>query len=281
MSDGYSGGLYRMQVFTRLPGGFAGGNQTAPTNGTTTHAIVYDSITQTDAANRELVNVPVNGGDGQIGNLQFGETGFNPFTLTTESLDNADIALLHGTVVDSSTNSEFEMSTKFSNATNVTDIGIILTYRFVDRESQTSKYEHLILPQCQAMIRTVYGGFQGKNTHVWAVSPQTTTKSIHGTSFSSYGMSVPNSKMDHYSWITDNPIHVTTYVADGTATTFNTLYKPLSTVVTVNATPNWFAVDGTDTALDSITTAGLATLAAAGSAGDVNVLVYETALVPV
>jgi hypothetical protein len=77
-------------------------------------------------------------------------------------------------------------------------------------------------------------------------------------------------------------VALTTYVANGSATTFTPQYLPATSVITLNANNNMFTVDGTATALTSISTStGLATMAAAGSSGDVNVLVYETNFVPV
>jgi hypothetical protein len=65
-------------------------------------------------------------------------------------------------------------------------------------------------------------------------------------------------------------------------TTFTCTYRPLSTVITINATPNSFFIDGVPTALASLVIAtGVATLVAEGTVGKADVLIYETAYVPV
>lgn len=81
---------------------------------------------------------------------------------------------------------------------------------------------------------------------------------------------------------TNNPVHLVTYVADGTETDFDLPYLPLSSTVTVNASSNHMTINGTVTAAASANTStGNVGLSGAGSAADKVVLTYETNFVAV
>ena len=73
------------------------------------------------------------------------------------------------------------------------------------------------------------------------------------------------------------PLALTTYVADGSATTFILGYRPYYSTVTTGNNDNSFTKNGVATAPTScVTSTGVVTIAAAGDSGDVHVAVYPT-----
>ena len=121
-------------------------------------------------------------------------------------------------------------------------------------------------------------GYQAESDTVIDVTPNFTNTDITGALFSNTGlaMTLQGGVTDNYNYITQNPLNFHSFRADGTIVTFTTQYNPVSTTITLNATPNAFYVGGVATALTSITNVGVATLAAAGAAGTGDVLLYQT-----
>lgn len=73
-----------------------------------------------------------------------------------------------------------------------------------------------------------------------------------------------------------NPVHICTYVKNGSATEFTLPYLPLSSTVTINASSNHMTVNGTVTAAASVSTTTGVVGVAAGTSGDIVVMTYET-----
>lgn len=277
-----NGGIDRLliwKIFTssgNIPymGGTAG---TALAVNETTHAYVVESIRDFTPSGGELTTVVFEGGDKRLGTMQFGDTGKTGFTFTLEDIQNSLITALHGTAVDTTSNSEFEQFSTYASAASAVAVGVGVITTLKDRDSGAKKFRTTIFPSCSIVFSSQYGGFQGKNTIQASVSVSPSSYHPLGTALSAMSMSLPDNQCDAFEMITDNRLHMTAFRSNAAATTFVTGYRPLSTTVTLNASPNWFARNGTDQALDSIvTTTGVATMAAAGTSGDMNVLIYET-----
>jgi hypothetical protein len=255
-------------------GGTAGG---ALANNGTSHALVLDSINNLTPTGGELTTLTFQGGDRDLGTMQFGSTGITNLSFVCEDIRNSVITALHGTAVDTTSNSEFEQWSDYTSVSAVVASQVGFITKLKDRDTGATAWFTRWFPSCQTTAKTTFGGFQAKNTMEFNVAISPATYHPLGTALSAMSMSLPDNMTDNISWFTTNRLHATVYRSDGTATTFVTGYRPLSSTVTVNATPNWFARNGTDQALSSIsTTTGVATMAASGSAGDVNVLFYET-----
>ncbi len=260
-------------------GGSAGA---ALANNGTTHAYVLDSIRDFSPEGGELTTLVFEGGDRRLGTMQFGDTGLTGFTCTFEDVRNSVITGVHGTAVDTTSNSEFELWSTYTSASNAAAVGICITTTLKDEQTGAKVYRHTVYPSCQAVFSSVLGGFQAKNTIQMNVTVSPSSYFPIGTALSAMSMSLPDNMATHIEMYTTNRIHMTAYRSDATEVTFVAGYRPLSSTVTNNATPNWFARNGTDQALSSIsTTTGVATMAAAGTAGDMNVLIYETNFVAI
>jgi hypothetical protein len=161
-------------------------------------------------------------------------------------------------------------------------MGVALQQRYVLPNSTGQQYFTRIMPNCQ--VRLHEGGFayQGESDTVLDITPNPTNVDITGASFGATGLNLglQDNLTDNYFIVSTNPIMFTSFRQDGTLTSFTTPYAPTSTAVTINASSNAFYINGVATALTSITSAGVATLAAAGTAGVLDVLMYQTVSVP-
>lgn len=255
-------------------GGSAGTSLAA--NGTS-HAYVIESIRDFTPSGGELTTVIFEGGDKRLGTMQFGDTGKTGFTFTLEDIQNSLITALHGTAVDTTSNSEFEQFSTYASAASAVAVGVGVITTLQDRDSGAKKFRTTIFPSCSIVFSSAFGGYQAKNTIQANVTVSKASYHPLGTALSAMSMSLPDNQADAIEMITDNRLAASVYRSNGTDTTFTAAYRPTASTVTLNATPNWFARNGTDQALTSFdTTTAVATMAAAGTSGDVNVLFYET-----
>jgi hypothetical protein len=221
------------------------------------------------------------GGDKILATMSFGNEKLAPHDLIVSSIDPTLVAMLGGGTTNT-TNSQY---TKFStnpNRTTPVNVGLCYQQRQTDIDG-TPGYHLLWIPKAQARIHLGGFAFRGEADTTIRITPVMSKQAHTGQSFGTGGlaMDLEEDRTDHYSWFSPDPVHVVAFRADGTATSFSTIYKPLSTVITLNATLNEALKNTTPTALTSLTLAGLATLPAAGSAADLWVLTHTTRFVGV
>lgn len=279
--SGYIAGFERAIIW-RLKNNYAAGTVgSSMANGSTSSAYVADDVTQANVAYQAPQTVVVTGGDREVAQFQFGNPKSNTFNLTMTLLDPDLFAQISASAVDSTTNSKF---VHFSNNTykaSPTTIGMALMQRFQSKAGGSTgneTYNILMVPRCTAIINSGGFNYRAVSNVTVVATPTFTTAGPNGMLFSDMNMSLTSDRVDQYNVQTDYPIHITTFISDGSATTFTAPYLPVSSTVTLGATYNWFSRNGTPQALSSFsTTTGVATMAAAGTAGDVNVLIYQTA----
>lgn len=287
IKKGFLAGFPYAQVWTVDDDGYAKGQQSDPnsvSDGTTTHAMLMKD-TKTAGFTPPTRNVlHITGGDTWRGSFMFGIGSIDPFDLSLAYLDADLVALLTGSSVDQTTNAEWSVFGMDYNETDLVQVGLMLQTNFQSKETATlgaNRWLNIIFPKCQISPNWPPLGWQAEAPLTYRVQPTMTSKWPNGDAFDS-NQGWEDNQAVAMGIITDYPLALTTYVADGVATTFTAGYRPISSTVTINNTPNHFAVNGTPTALSSIvTTTGIATLAAAGSASDIDVLMYETKFVAI
>jgi hypothetical protein len=262
--------------------GYAQGQLTTPDSpGTdvTTHALLMRDVKTAGFSLPQNVKIDFTGGDKYLGSFMFGIASVDAFNLTTEYLDTNVTALVSDSSVDQTTNSLWSVFGMNEMNPTLPQAGLMLQTNFQSKESGTSGLNYwlnVIIPICQIAPKWPSLAFQAEAPTTYTVQPSVATKWPNGDAFDS-NQGFEGNECVAFGIVTDNPLAITTYNANGSATTFIAGYRPISTTVTVNATQNHFAVNGTPTALSSIvTTTGVATLAAAGSESDRDVLMYET-----
>lgn len=281
---GNAAGFSYMQIFTKNATGEAIGQVTTLAQDATSHALIVGGIVDTDFNPRDPITVEFRGGDAIRGKMGFGGGDIQPFTINLEELNATAIALLTGANVDNTTNSVWQVAGVNATQSNLTDVGVMLTQRFQSRDSATSginQYITHILPACD--IRPLPGGmsYTAVSTQKFSITPSAASKFPFGLAFGA-NQGWQDNETDYF-WITaDNPLALTAYTGDGATASFVTGYRPSSSVVTVNASPNAYYENGVAEAPTTvITTTGVVTPDAAPAADKRCVILYETTFVAI
>lgn len=282
MARGGIAGFYKALFFFRDSSGYATGIQSTLANGSTSSAYVADfpraaGITPTNPTTLEF-----QGGDRVWRRVIFGNKLTPSFVLTLGDVDTSLVTLVTG----SSTNTANSYRTLFSDNPNRSAprvMGCALMSRFANSDGSDTWITQWF-PTCQVIWQVAGRNYQGATDINVTVQPVMTSKAVTGQVFGSSGlnMGLEGDQTDNYFELSAYPLQLVCFRADGAATTVTSTYRPISTVVTVNASPNPMYKNGTATALSSVvTTTGVHTLAAAGTAADMHVIVGETEYVPV
>jgi hypothetical protein len=223
------------------------------------------------------------GGDkNNVAEIQYAGGKQGMFQVVISDTDSALITMLTGVVVNSALNSGWEFYAENDNMTFSLAGGCAIQQR--NELTSGAHYWHTVFyPSC--VFRVTLGGaeWRGDAPLTIYVTPLFSLTAHTGQTFGSgaanWAQGLEGDLTDCYHLDTPNPISIVAFRKDGAATTFNLPFRPLSTVVTVNATPNFNVINNTPTALTSITLAGVATVVAA-TTGDLDILTHETSFVP-
>lgn len=285
MAKGYTAGFARMLIWEYVQSGtyvgMCSGVQSSLTAGTASGAYVWDDVK--GAAVTELADtaLQITGGDTVKATLIFPGGKLSDFDVNGSSIDTALNTLISGSTPNT-TNTGVTVTSNNPNRTTPKTLGCALQAIFMQSDG-TFAFITRVIPRAQMKIRP--GGFtyRGESDSILKVSSIKTTRAYDGQVFGSAGLNLglQNDTADYLDYITVDPFHIMAFRQNTGVTTFTTTYKPLSTVITLNATQNPFSIGGTPTALTSLTLAGLATLAAEGTPSVYDVLSYATAYVPV
>lgn len=262
--------------------GYCTGVSTSLTAGTASGAYVSSNVKVANLNYAPVAEIQIQGGDRIKATPSFGNPRLAAFDITMSSLDAVLIDLISN-ASRNSTNTSFLKVGYNPNRAGVINMGIGLQ-GLGEASDGSTKTVTRVIPRTSVLIRPGGFSFRGESDATIRVSPITSTKTFTGQVYASgaTGLSFnwEEDKGDYYDVWSDNPIHIMAFKANAIATTFIATYKPLSSTITLNACPNEFTVQGTPTALSSFsTTTATATLASAGSSGDMDVLAYTTAFV--
>lgn len=271
-------GFERALFGFRDSNGINTGQQSTLANGATSGAYLIDLPKTASFEALAPVNLNIEGGDVLYNIVQFGNSKTQPFDLILSNYDQTAVELLSGSVSNTTNTQATYISDNPARATPRV-LWLALQSKAFDEASSQQYYVTKFFPQCMMRIKRKGPAYQALSDVVISCTPQMTTKSIEGRVFGTAGlnMNLQGDRTDNVDYVSNNPVHVMAFRQDGIATTFNTTFKPFSTTITLNNTPNNFFINATPTALSAITVAGVATLAAVGSAGAADTLIYETA----
>lgn len=278
---GYVAGLYRVLMGIVGANGQSLGIQTTLANGSTSGAYVFKRAQTANLAHPDPTTLPITGGDKQVTLFQFGNTPLSSFDLMVADLDPALFALLGSTVDNTTTNTSFEFFGTNDNLTVPITVWVALISRYQDVSigaNGPDKYVTTVIPRCTPRVKLGGQAYQAHAPVTIKLTPTYSDRTPNGQTFDATGlnMTFEDNLATHYGIISTYPLHLMSFRSDGTATSFTTTYKPVSSAITAGATPNYFFRNGTSQALASVVTStGVATMAAAGTAGDLNTLLYQ------
>jgi len=282
MPSGYLAGFERAFIgLTDITTGATTGITSSLANGASSSPYMLSAVKTANVAPTPITDLEIQGGDAIRASISFGNQKLKQFQLIVSNYDTAVVSLVNGGTINT-TNTQYTVGSENPMRQIPRQMFVALQQRYTLPNSTGQQYFTRIMPNCQ--VRLHEGGFayQGESDTVLDVTPNPTNVDITGASFGVSGLNLglQDNLTDNYFLISTNPIAFTAFRQDGTITSFTTPYAPTNTTVTLNATTNAFYVNGVATALTSITTAGVATLAAAGTAGVLDVLIYQTLSVP-
>lgn len=191
--------------------------------------------------------------------------------------------LVTGTATDNSIMPGFQLNSPDIDAKPAT-IGFMTCEGFHDRLDGAASYGN---PKYLSRIylRTQFSprGMQASqndgtnpNPVDWTFSAQKGSVLPNGLAISATALGLTGNTGYYVQAITDYPLHMVTWVANGSATTFTLPYLPIYDDED-NAANNIITKNGAKTAVTSVnTSSGLVTLTAAGDSGDVWVVIYKT-----
>lgn len=270
-------GLFRMTVALTNSNGYPTGVTATPAAGSTNQALYIKTVQGAGWSQGEGKTEPFTGGDGQYGQYRFPDSSIKPFNIRTQQHDKTLQAMVSAININSTRNTRYSRTGNNPRLPALPTCMLILTSHLQSQDAATSgqnQYEHFVFPACTMEWQYGTAEYQTAHPSILRVTPTLSAKDHMGVAFGSAD-GYQDNMTDMFDFQSVYPIHITTFISDGAATTFNTFYKPISTVVTVATSANDMAKNGTLTALSAITLAGLATLSAAGTSGDVHVLQIE------
>lgn len=196
-------------------------------------------------------------------------------------MDETLFALIRRTAVDVTTNTE--TAAVSHNAGQALGPQMIIGISVgADSDTYGSQYYTYVFHNSVLKIRmpgSKLTGGQNPNTITLDIVPSRSLRSASGRLFSATSLSVVDNSDDFTLYRHPYQLYLSTFVKDGTATTFKPLYLPISSDITGTAN-NSFTNNGVTAAVTSFSvTTGVVTNTAAGSAADIEEVFYPTAYV--
>ncbi|MBD3251127.1 hypothetical protein GF380_01495 [Candidatus Uhrbacteria bacterium] len=262
-----------LQIWQRdATNGYAMGQDKDLADGSTSHSYVIRSANILPLSQEELEAVEfIGGGNVSLGTLYRGATEFGPVRVNLDEQDDGILAVVGGKAVSTTYNAGWRTFAMRVEADSAVIGGAMFSYQMTP-VSGSQRYRNIIFPK--SMNVPSARNDDPKLVSDLLVAPQRTDTTAMGEAMSNV---VTWNEAGHYIIDTENQLGITTFVCDGTGTTFVTAYKPVGTTVgtTGDNAKNWITRNGTIEALDSAATTGTMTLSSAGTAGDVIVCFYE------
>ena len=261
--------------------GYFSGQQASLTAGTASGVYVMSDVKSSAFSVIAPTDVNIEGGDRIQATASFSGSKLSAFDVTVSSIDTVLVDLIGGSTTNN-TNSEAAVMGYNAYRTSP-KVMFFASQQMFETSTGFLYFVTRVVPRASLSFRPGSMSFRGASDSMIHVNSIVNQRWYQGQSYGTGGLNL-GLEEDSADWLdifTANPITFVAFKQDAIATTFNTVYKPLSTVVTVNATTNQFAIGGVNTALSSITLAGVVTLAAAGTTGVMDILTHETNFVPV
>lgn len=281
MSNGMVAGFYHMWLSTRDSNGYPKGQNSTPdsvTNKTlytplkVRHPVSYTPATPTrEVAQRR-------GGQAMRGQRSMGVSSYGAGTIVLDAYDEVLHALVSRSAVDTTTVTGWSMTSQNAGEPDPPSLIIGMSIGFSNisgaKEFLTGIFHSAQLPP--AMPGASQDGGVNPNPLTYEIVVDSAARTGMGLLFSATALNVEENT-DTFTLIRySDPIFVTTWIADGTETTFTLPYLPLTSDATGGAT-NLISKDGVKTAVTSVnTTSGVVTLTAPGTAGDIWIVAYPT-----
>ena len=249
-------------------------------NGTTSHGYVLDYPKTSGLSNPDRTKIDFTGGNRWMGSYMFGIAAMDAFELVSQDFDATLTALVTGSNVDSTTNSQWVIFCENLNKSDLPACSIMLQYQFQSSASATFGQNYWIttvIPRCQIQPKPASQEFQAAGSYAYQIVPTMSAVSPTGVAFGT-NQGWHDNKTPSFHILSDNPLAMTFHRASGTSASIVVAYTPITSAVgTAAATKNNVVQNGTAIAADTVTPGTKTVAISAGliAADDVMVL-YET-----
>lgn len=249
------------------------------TGNTTSHALAFIGDAIASGVPEVTYKQATFGGSRQLGSAFMGINPIGTFDIQLSSMDATLINMAKGGNIDTTTVSGATLFSQNNNAQSPNDMGLMYSRQIQDRESGSdgdTKYITTVIPRCQVFVTDTGGNTtDGENPQPVTVTVTASMAEKHpwGASFGT-NEGFAGNKTDHYYLTAEYPYGLTTWIANGVATTYDVEFDNATTSVTSGNTDNIFSINGTVTAPSSFASKTV-TIAAAGSDGDNHTAMYQ------
>lgn len=284
---GHLAGFFDAQISFRNTNGYPMGQDTTPnsvSNGAVAHAYKITGPVAATAPSPTREIATFRGGMVTLGQRGLGTSDFGTFDFTTSAYDEVLEAFISGATNDATNFGTANIaSAPNTNNASLPQFHLCLSSGWQDA-SGTNKYMHWFYPNVQiypALISANQDGGVNPGAVTYTVVPSSSTRTTAGYLFSATGMAITDNADVVWRLRTDNRISWTTYIDDGSATSFVVGYRPTNSenAGAVNVFTKQGVTNHANVAAFSTTTG--ATTHTAGTAADVWVVIYETAFVAI
>lgn len=277
---GHIAAFYHAGIAFRDSNGYPKGTQTSPdnvTNGTTTSMYKLTGTVKAGIPNITREIAKFRGGQAILGQMALGISDFGSSDLSLSAYDEVLNAYITASVADIVTASAHVLTAPNTNLSAPPQFVILLTAGFQTTPGGVNKFISLIYPNGQ-IYPPGFGFSQDSgvnpNPAGHTIVPTISNRLHTGHLVSASALALVNNSDLFFIHRSDNPIWVTTYVAQASATTFTLPYKPLSNDTT--GAINIVTKNGVNFTPVSISTStGVVTIASA-TGGDIYVVVFPT-----
>lgn len=253
-------------------------------NGSGSPAYLLDDVINAEQAFAQFTELVFKAGDIEGNVMSFGNTKIQPFDILLDTYDSSLNDLIQG--VTSITSNPYRTRTAQNPArAQPKPAGLAIQQRAMDADTGNQKYITHFLSKGTATYRRGGAQYQEASNSTLHFAPLLTKYAFTGQQFGSgtnqINLGLALNKTDCMSIISDNPLFLYSFKADGTAVNFTLPYLPVSSVVTLGATPNEYWKAGVEAALTSASiSTGAIVIPAAGTAAQIGVVLWDTAFTP-
>lgn len=276
-TNGMIAGVYSAWIAFRSSAGYPIGNcitPDAPTVNTVYGAYRLKYPVTFNPLNTTLARAIRKGGQRVRGSRYLPPDTLGEFTIELDGKDEQFDAYVRGYTLDLTYNTSMAIGAGNSYLTTPPRFVLGMSMGFTDTDNATDYFMTYIWNSVVFTKAFGEGATQNANVNpnplTWTVTPDPTTRTGIGALYSATGLGVVENT-DLFIAIRDQyELYLSTYIANGSATTYTLPFKPKSSDAT-GAAGNVHLKAGVITAVTSVsTTTGLVTLAAAGSSADIH-----------
>lgn len=283
MAIGWSAGFYLAQWMARDSNGYPKGVSTTPdsvSNGSTHHAYVLTGPVEATEPTASYDSATAHGGMKQLGRIELGLQDMSPFNLRLTHFDPVFDGYVSGLAPETTNGGTANVITTPNHNRATPPQGILALTSGYQTTAGVNRFRTRFF--LNVTMRRLPGSITqagGENPQpvTYLVTPSQSLRTPFGL-FSGFS-SPPEDNSDYYvDFLSTYRPAITTYIDDGTATSFVVGYRPATS--DNDNSINVFSKNGADAASQVSafsTTTGAATITA-GSAGDIWVAVYGTLL---